>query len=55
MPEEPCIHFDFDWINPYLDSDDDMDEVLACTECGYVQWTAREIHATPLGDVLNRR
>ena len=21
-----------------------MDEVLACTSCGHVKWTAREIH-----------
>ena len=40
---EPCHHPDFEWFNPYLDSDDDMDEVLACTECGWVKWTAREV------------
>ena len=40
---EPCTHPDFDWFNPDPFSDDDMDEVLACTECGYVRYTARQI------------
>jgi hypothetical protein len=40
---EPCTYPDFDWFNPDLNSDDPMDEVLACTECGYVRYTARQI------------
>lgn len=40
---EPCTHPDFDWFNPDLNSDDPMDEILACTECGYVRYTARQI------------
>ena len=40
---EMCAHPDFDWFNPDLNSDDPMDEVLACTECGYVRYTARQI------------
>ena len=38
---------DWDWYNPDLHSEDPMDEVLACTECGCVKWTAREIAHTP--------
>jgi len=41
---DPCSHPDFDWFNPDSMSDDPMDEVLACTSCGHVKWTAREIH-----------
>jgi len=40
---EMCAHPDFDWFNPDLNSDDPMDEVLACTECGYVRYIARQI------------
>ena len=36
---------DWEWFNPDIHSNDDMDEVLACTECGKVKWTAREIAA----------
>ena len=47
---EPCTHPDFDWFNPDLNSDDPMDEVLACTECGYVKWTARDVAKKDAGD-----
>jgi hypothetical protein len=40
---EPCHHPDFDWFNPYIDDDDPDNEVLACTECGWVRWTARDL------------
>lgn len=54
-PEDEHV-CDFDWINPYLDSTDEMDEVLVCIFCGRVQWTARQIASKgneSLGEFLN--
>lgn len=34
---------DYDWFNPVLGSEDDLDEVLACVVCGRVKWTAQDI------------
>jgi hypothetical protein len=43
--QEECPHLDFDWFQPDIISEnpDPLDEVLACTQCGYVKWTARQI------------
>ncbi len=42
---EDHVCTDFVWFNPDIHSNDDMDEVLACTKCGKIKWTAREITA----------
>lgn len=44
---------DFDWFNPDINSDNDMDEVLACTECGRIKWTARELEKREENDTKN--
>lgn len=46
---------DFDWFQPNLDTDDSADEVLACTECGRVKWTAREVRANINQEVEKNR
>ena len=36
---------DFEWFDPGINSTDDADEAFACTTCGKVIWTARDITA----------
>jgi hypothetical protein len=52
---EECPHLDFDWFQPDIVSEnpDPLDEVLACTQCGYVKWTARQILGPLISDTLS--
>lgn len=53
--QEECTHPNFDWMNLDIISEnpDPMDEVLACTQCGYIKWTARQVaQSQSLGNAL---